>query len=369
MADGGPARNSFELNVTLNQIEDVTARLLWFRGTVEESVLASYDGSAGPVPKCRPKRVENIWHLISNIRQADAVIVHGYYLGWVLPSVVIAAITRIPVVITPHGSLTKRQQKFSVRKKAFFDATAGRIIRRYIKSFVTGSRIEAEQLLAKFPRSSAVAAGVGTPIPDGISDAGEWSTPPRLLLLSRITRKKRHDLAIEAVAELVAQGIPVELDIVGTGSAEDVRRLKNQASVCQVTDLVHFHGQKVGAAKRAAFENADIFILPSEDENFGISVAEALAHGVPTICSREVAASEGLPFLAGSRLVTTSPQDLADAVKELLSRDRAEARRVARAFAEQTYSWESAACKWLDALGSTCGLSLASADSDKPKLK
>ena len=62
------------------------------------------------------------------------------------------------------------------------------------------------------------------------------------------------------------------------------RQLNGLTKRLQV-ERVFFHGPVYGNAKTIVFQQADLFVLPSRSENFGIAVAESLAHGVPAIVS------------------------------------------------------------------------------------
>ena len=69
------------------------------------------------------------------------------------------------------------------------------------------------------------------------------------------------------------------------GWEKDLRR---QVESLNLTDRVVFTGMLQGAMKQGAFASADAFVLPSHQENFGISVVEALAAGIPVLISNRV---------------------------------------------------------------------------------
>jgi glycosyltransferase involved in cell wall biosynthesis len=73
-----------------------------------------------------------------------------------------------------------------------------------------------------------------------------------------------------------------------------------------------------GAAKEAAFREADLFILPTHSENFGIAVAEAMAHGLPVIVS-EKCARLVQDDVQGRVLAEVSPTAIADALRSILA--------------------------------------------------
>lgn len=351
VSDGGPARNSFELNISLNQLPGISARLFWLRGTPSKSVLATYRGAVGPLPLPGPQRLTALREFANSVRDADVLVIHGYYLPWVLPATVMAAAMGTAIVVTPHGSLTAHQQKTSVLRKRIYDQSFGRASRAVLTGFVTGSEIEASELRAKFPKATVMVAGVGTSLPEIDIDERPWNSPFRLLALSRIAPKKRHDLILGALRVLTDRGIPAELDIVGAGPDDLVARLRSLAADLGLSELVRFHDQKSGEEKDAFYRNADLYLLPSDDENFGISLAESLAHGLPAIASKRVASAGVMDQSAGRVLARPTADSIADAVVELRAGGRPAMSRGARACAEANFSWQAAADNWIRALG------------------
>lgn len=108
-----------------------------------------------------------------------------------------------------------------------------------------------------------------------------------VLYFGRLHRKKRLDLAIRAVAVLVREGHDLHLVIAGPddGVEAQCRALAAEQGLLERTT---FTGLLVGEAKRLALGSADVFVLPSMSENFGIAVAEAAASGIPLLISRAV---------------------------------------------------------------------------------
>lgn len=125
-------------------------------------------------------------------------------------------------------------------------------------------------------------------IPNGI-DVSEikiknsWKKTKTLLFLSRIHIKKGIDLLINAVAELKKEMNGYQVLIAGEGDANYIAELKHLAEQKRVDNIVKFIGGVYGDAKWDLYHKADLFVLPTHSENFGIVVAEALACGTPVI--------------------------------------------------------------------------------------
>lgn len=109
-----------------------------------------------------------------------------------------------------------------------------------------------------------------------------------LLFLGRLHPKKGCDILLEALARANDPEKVISLILAGpdqVGWAEDLRK---QVAQLDIASRVVFAGMLQGEMKRGAFASADAFILPSHQENFGISVVEALAAGLPVLISRQV---------------------------------------------------------------------------------
>ena len=98
------------------------------------------------------------------------------------------------------------------------------------------------------------------------------------MFLGRLHPKKGLDHLIAAMQALPAA---TRLDIYGDGPSDYTFAVRRVAA--QTGRDIRFHGAVSDADKSRAFANADLFVLPSYSENFGIAVAEALAHGVPVL--------------------------------------------------------------------------------------
>ena len=114
-----------------------------------------------------------------------------------------------------------------------------------------------------------------------------------LLFLGRVHIKKGPELVLDAMAEALKR-LPealtrnLHLVMAGPNDHEYGRHLQKLTSEPGLHGRVTWTGMVMGDLKWGAFYSADAFILPSHQENFGISVAEALACGVPVLISDQV---------------------------------------------------------------------------------
>ncbi|WP_035614006.1 glycosyltransferase [Haloferula sp. BvORR071] len=124
--------------------------------------------------------------------------------------------------------------------------------------------------------------GVDLPAVPTSPELGPPSTRRTALFLSRIHPKKGLPLLLDAWARVKPRDW--DLHIVGPDEEGHRDELQRQASQLGLgSDCIRFSGSLDGAEKAAAFREASLFVLPTHSENFGIAVAEALAHGLPVI--------------------------------------------------------------------------------------
>jgi glycosyltransferase involved in cell wall biosynthesis len=174
-----------------------------------------------------------------------------------------------------------------------------------------------------------------------------------ILILSRIHPMKGIELLLDAFAIVRNQHNEVALVIAGEGEEAYVRELKERARSRehgagsggseQEQDDVIWTAHLSGEMKAAALAAADVFVLPSASENFGIAAAESLAAGIPTIVSEEVALSSDIRRYDAGVVVKRDMQQLAGAISDSLSNKERAAGLAAngRRLAEERYSPEA----------------------------
>lgn len=217
------------------------------------------------------------------IHWADVVHVTGTYNMPTLPAFVLARAMGKPVVWSPRGGLQatadwpdapKRRIKHGFAHLANLLRPKGAVLH------VTSAQ-EASHGTARLGQIARAIIPNAVDVPAQIPPRRPSDGQCRLLFLSRLHPKKGVEALFEAMTRLPAH---FTLDIYGAGDAEYVRMLQMRANLS--AGRIRLHGHVDGAAKAAAFAQADLFVLPSHSENFGIVVAEALAHGVPVLTTQ-----------------------------------------------------------------------------------
>lgn len=129
-------------------------------------------------------------------------------------------------------------------------------------------------------RIAVVANGIDV---EQIALKTSWQRTKNILFLSRIHVKKGIEFLLEAVAALKAQLEDYTIRIAGEGEASYIDQLRRKTRQLGIDHMIAFCGGVYGDEKWRLFRCADVFVLPTYSENFGIVVAEALACGTPVI--------------------------------------------------------------------------------------
>ncbi|MGI8948952.1 MAG: glycosyltransferase family 4 protein [Ornithinimicrobium sp.] len=211
---------------------------------------------------------------------------------------------------------------------------------------VTTSDWAAADLLRRYGRTGVVVAEPGTdPAPRATG-----STPPCLLTVASFTPRKNHRLLVDALAEVA--DLTWTAHWVGAISEHDTTaQLRRELASAGLSERVHLRGPLTGSAMRAVWDRADLLLLPSWAETYGMVVSEALAWGLPALVPADTAAQQTLTGAdrhtepAGAVLDPGSPQQWAEAVHRWLTdadlRDRWRTRAAGRA--DELPAWSDTA--------------------------
>ncbi|MGD1275956.1 MAG: glycosyltransferase [Tepidisphaeraceae bacterium] len=140
---------------------------------------------------------------------------------------------------------------------------------------------------------------------------------PKLLFLSRLHEKKGADVLIEAAALLRDSGRTFKVFIAGSGAPAYQMQLQQRIDRLGLGGEVAFLGMVSGVEKISLYEAADLFILPTRQENFGMVLIEALAAATPVVTTRETDIWQEIQS-AGGTIVDNTPQALCTALTRLL---------------------------------------------------
>lgn len=234
--------------------------------------------------------------------QHDVVIIHGIWMYHAFATWRALRGSGIPYFVYTHGMLDpwfKNTYPLKHLKKwAYWPWADYRVLRDAAAVLFT---TEQERLLARqsfwLYQATEKVVGYGTSAPpsgaigqrEAFFDRFPHLRGQRIFLfLSRIHPKKGVDLLIEAFAAVAASDPHLQLMIAGPDQVGWQVSLQKRAADLGIADRITWPGMLSGELKWGAFRCAELFCLPSHQENFGIVVAEALACGLPVAIAEPV---------------------------------------------------------------------------------
>lgn len=218
-------------------------------------------------------------------RPPDIVHNHGLWLPVNHWAVNAARRLRVPLVVHPRGMLEPWAMQHKRYKKALSMYLFQRRDLAAAKVIVATSEAEAESVRGLGFRQAIAVIPNGVVFDRAGASTVQAAGPSRVaLFLSRVHPKKGLLNLVEAWGRVRPAGW--ELHIAGPDEGGHLAEVMNAVERHRVTDSVRYIGEVDGPDKSAAYRNADVFVLPTFSENFGVVVAEALAHGVPVITTR-----------------------------------------------------------------------------------
>lgn len=284
--------------------------------------------------------------LRAHVAEYDVVHVHALfsfastYAAW-------AAHRRgVPYVVRPLGVLNRwgMQHRRPFLKSVSFRCLEEPLLRRAAAVHYTSrqEQREAEQAGVQAP-AALIPLGIDLRPFERLPDKGAFLARfpvahdrALVLFLSRLDPKKGLDLLLPAFALARRRRPDALLVIAGGGQEAYVARGRELAGRLAIADAVLWTGPLDGALKLAALAAAQVFVLPSYSENFGLALVEAMAAGLPCISSTEVGIAPDLSAARAGLVVPCEVGALTQALERLLA-DRglagslgAAARRLAR---------------------------------------
>lgn len=190
------------------------------------------------------------------------------------------------VILTPHGMLEPwiiKRHYWTRKIPALLLYQKNAIIKANYLHATANSEKENLLNLGYNKRIAIIANGIEI---EKITLKDSWKKRKEILFLSRIHVKKGINFLIEAVASLKNDLKGYIINIAGEGDENYINELKQLTTRLEVSNYIHFTGGVYGEQKWELFRKADLFVLPTHSENFGIVVAEALACGLPVITTK-----------------------------------------------------------------------------------
>ena len=305
---------------------------------------------------------------IAALARQGAGVVHNHGL-WLFPNLSARRAARaadVPLVISPRGML----DDWSLRRSRVRKYVAWNLFEREnlvsAKLYHATSDGEAHSIRAAgFAQPIAVVPnGVDVPDPSGIAPRGvlerrhaalgqrHW-----LLFMSRLHPKKGLVELVRAWEGLARRFPQWQLLVAGPEPDGHGARVRALVASLGLSDRVTFAGMLGGEEKACALAHSGLMVLPTHSENFGIVVAEALAHGTPVMTTR-AAPWEELGRRNCGWWIEDSGEALRTALSEALALAPEELREMGargRLLAAERYAWERVAQEMKAAYLWICG--------------
>jgi glycosyltransferase involved in cell wall biosynthesis len=294
-------------------------------GNVYDRRLVDALASAGwvvdvhPVPGSWPTPAEaarqRLRLLLAGMGEGSIVLADGLVASAV-PEVLVPASRRLRVVVLLHLPLGGRDDPEVATLESRVLSSAAAV--------VTTSRWTRDRVLDLYdlpPRRLHVA------VPGAVRSTAVRSTPKgrQLLCVAALTRGKGHDVLLAALGKVA--DLAWSLVCVGSRDVDQTYAagLALLAEELGIGDRVFLAGTRTGERLASSYAEADVLVLPTRVESYGMVLTEALAHGVPVIATEVGGVPEAVGVLPGGRLpgLLVPPGDagaLADALRRWLER-------------------------------------------------
>ena len=271
--------------------------------------------------------------VITSLFESCSVIhIHGLWSPVSLSIARYAFLQNIPYVITLHGMLddwSMSQRGF--KKRLYLRAFANSMLVK-ASAVITSTTKEREQALHWLPDSRVEVlppvmdldpflelpskdTACKAYFPEGAPER------PVVLFLSRIHEKKGAEILIRAMKILEGESCQCNLVIAGVGDDRYVQSLKCLVSELGLEPLVRFVGMVDGELKASLYAMADVFVLPTAQENFGLVFTESMACGTPVLTSAGIDICDELEQSGGAVLSERTPEAFATALIHMLKDD------------------------------------------------
>lgn len=274
--------------------------------------------------------------------EGNVELIHNHSL-WMMPNVYPGAICRkagIPLVLAPRGTLSRwAMQSGSLIKKVFWPL-AQRPVLENVACFHVTADTEYEDIRRLGFRQPVAVIPNGIDIPAACENKAE--SRRTLLFLGRVHPVKGLDILLPAWKVLQSSFPEWRLQIVGPDNRGHQAKMIALAENLGLR-RIEFCGPRYGKAKTQTYANADLFVLPTYSENFGMAVAEALAAGTPAVVTKG-APWDGLAQRQAGWWVDISVEALTAGLEVAMSKDRLELSRMGG----NGKTWMAAEYSWLE---------------------
>jgi len=288
--------------------------------------------------------------MLARMSKPDFIVLHQIYTFSTLLGYWYAKKYRIPYAVKPHGSLTKYHESDSRLIKTLAKwLLISKILREASAIIVT---CESEKTDLNPPlQAKAIQLIYGAVLSQPLNKSARrlpmGTQNPRIVFSGRFDKKKNLSLVIKAMPTVLEKYPDLTLDIAGSGTAKEVKTLQSLIQSLKLEGSIQFHGWVDAPKMLELFSGARLLVLPSENENFAIVVAEALSAGVPCVLSKFVGTADIVgKHHAGEIIQELTPTSVADGILKVLQGDETKYREAAFEAVQNSLDWSKIALRW-----------------------
>jgi len=231
-----------------------------------------------------------LWYVVKSRNKFDIIHIHSWWNLVAIPVLILLFFTKAKIVLSPRGMLSSYTLKS--RSKRFFHSFIGRFLIKRTHIHCTSEKEfkECKEVLGKFNGFIAFNF-VKIPPLKNYKISNKTDNEISLIFLSRIHPVKKLELLLTTLSEL-PESILFKLTIAGDGDIIYINNLKKLINHLGLDNRIIWHGFVSDSEKFEVLLNSDLFILPSQTENFANSVIESLSVGTPVLISDQVGIAE-----------------------------------------------------------------------------
>jgi glycosyltransferase involved in cell wall biosynthesis len=292
--------------------------------------------------------------LAAHAAEFDLAHIHALFSPISSAAARVAYAQHLPYLLRPLGTLDPADLRKKWRLKQIYVALLERsnIAHAEAIHFTSAQEAKISERFGVTTRDLVMPLGVEPPVkvadPEQVlSELGIPVKRPLILFLSRVDPKKGLDLLLPALQRLQAEGVDFHFVLAGANPQDPAYEAQIRAEIqtSSLVDCTTIAGFVGGDRKAALLQTADLFVLPSYYENFGIAVAEAMAAGVPVVISDQVHIWDQVQQAEAGWLSTCDVDALTQTLRLALQEPTERQRRgtCAQAWAMQHYSWQAIA--------------------------
>ena len=225
-----------------------------------------------------------------------------------MPAAAIVKRGGTPYVLQTHGMVTP-DRRAQVR---LFDALLGQRVLRQAQSVLHLTEVERDEI------ARLGIAGPLHQVPNGVPEQDLAPAPSRpvVLYLARLAPRKRPELFVEAARRIGREDVTWLMIGPDEGRGEAVTEAIGEARAAGID--ISWQGALAPSETLAAMRAASIYVLPSVDEPFPMSVLEAMSVGLPVVVTQTNGLAYAVAESGAGAVVDHSPEALTDAVARLL---------------------------------------------------